>query len=411
MLDQFSSLNIEVALTQHGPVVTYLLVYLGGLALNLTPCVYPLIPVTVGIFGGFDKTAPNRQKLTFSALYVLGIAITYSILGSIAALSGRLLGSTLQHPAVLIFMAIFLIAMGLSQFGLFEIRLSSTLLSKMQGGKTKYLQSLIAGLSIGIVAAPCLGPFVLGLLTYVSQRQDVFEGFSLFFVLAIGLGTPYLFLAYFSTMLTKLPKSGVWMIWVKKFFGYILFGMALYFITPMLPGHLIDYLFLLLSIIVTIHLGIFEGSLRGQRRLIRSVAPLGGITLIALAALNLSLALHKKAKPDWIYANAKILEEKIATEKPVIVDLYADWCIPCKELDTLVFTHPEVIELTKRFQMLKIDMTKNEDPEIERLLQHFNVFGMPTILFFNKGQEIRSLRVTSLIPVDKMISILKQVTE
>ena len=228
--DEFSRV-----IEESGIIYTFIFIFLGGLALNLTPCVYPLIPITISYFGG-QSDGKKRGLVLRAVIYVLGMSITYSVLGVLAALTGNLLGSALQNPLVLIFVAMVLIGLSLSMFGLYEIRVPQSL--ALLGGKNRsgYIGTLFMGLTVGLIAAPCIGPFVLGLLTYVSELGDPVMGFWMFFILAIGLGTPFLFLGIFSGAATRLPRSGAWMVWVRNAFGFILIGMAIYFLEPLLPG-------------------------------------------------------------------------------------------------------------------------------------------------------------------------------
>ncbi|MBW1806314.1 MAG: sulfite exporter TauE/SafE family protein, partial [Deltaproteobacteria bacterium] len=217
--------------------LTLLGIFLGGLALNLTPCIYPLIPITVSYFGG--KSGKIKENRVLHGLfYISGLALTNSILGVSAALSGGMLGSALQKPVVLIFVACIMIALGLSFFDIWEIRIPSVLTSMASRSFGGYFGTFFMGLTLGIVAAPCLGPFILGLLTYVGQQGDPFLGFLYFFVLSIGLGLPLAFLAVFSGAMDRLPLSGSWMVWIRRFMGWVLVGMAGYMISPLIDHHM-----------------------------------------------------------------------------------------------------------------------------------------------------------------------------
>ena len=220
-----------------GFLLTLLGIFLGGLALNLTPCIYPLIPVTVSYFGGKSKDLRGKV-LIHSLLYIAGLSVTNSLLGVTVSLSGGMLGSALQSPVVLIVIAGILVTLASSFFGLWELRIPlglTRLASKNFGG---YFGTFFMGLTLGIVAAPCLGPFILGLLTYVGQMGDPFLGFLYFFVLSIGLGLPLAMLAIFSGALRKLPLSGEWMLWIRKVFGWALIEMAAYLMLPLISGPL-----------------------------------------------------------------------------------------------------------------------------------------------------------------------------
>ncbi len=217
-----------------GLLLTLLGLFLGGLALNLTPCIYPLIPITISYFGGKSHKISGKRIL-HGILYLSGLAVTNSFLGVSSALSGSILGSALQNPAVLIFIACIMTALGFSFFGFWEFRLPAVLSKTASKNYTGYFGTFFMGLTLGIVAAPCLGPFILGLLTYVGQRGDPFLGFLYFFILSIGIGLPLCVLAVFSGAIDRLPLSGDWMVWIKKLLGWVLVGMAIYMISPLIP--------------------------------------------------------------------------------------------------------------------------------------------------------------------------------
>ena len=211
-----------------------LLLFGWGLALNLTPCVYPVIPLTVSFFGG-QAQGQSRRTLLLASVYVLGMATMYSALGVAAALSGRLFGAALQSPWVLGVVALVLVGLALSMFGLYDIRMPTALMQKA-GARQGVAGAYGMGLLVGVVAAPCVGPVVLGLLAFVAATQDAVLGFLFFFVLALGLGLPFLVLAAFSGRIAALPRAGAWMDGVKKVFGWILLAMAAYFVRNAIPG-------------------------------------------------------------------------------------------------------------------------------------------------------------------------------
>ncbi len=214
------------------------LVFVSGLALNLTPCVYPLIPITLGFF---SRQAGGSKGGTFglALAYVLGMSATYSALGVFAALSGSLFGVWLQKPAVLVAIAAIVLALALSMFGLFEIQ-APHFITDRTGSKSGAVGALTMGFFVGFVAAPCIGPFVLSLLTYVAARGSAPLGLGLFFTLAMGLGLPYLVLGTASGSLKALPRSGEWMTAVRRVFGFALVALAVYFLRPLLPARVYE---------------------------------------------------------------------------------------------------------------------------------------------------------------------------
>ncbi len=210
------------------------IVFLAGLALNLTPCIYPLIPIT---FGFFAQQAKGRSGGTFvlAVIYVLGMSVTYSVLGVTASLTGQLFGAALQNPWVTGGIVAVILALASSMFGLWELRVPGWIM-QASGGRSGHVGAALMGLVVGFVAAPCIGPFVLSLLTYVGQKGDPVLGFVLFFTLAMGLGLPFLLLGTFTGAVSGLPAAGNWMVGVRLVFGVILIALAGYFAAPLLPG-------------------------------------------------------------------------------------------------------------------------------------------------------------------------------
>jgi thiol:disulfide interchange protein DsbD len=381
---------ISSALESKGLLIGLLLVFLGGLALNLTPCVYPLIPITVGYFGG--QSEGSTTKLFFMGiLFILGLAVTYSAIGVITSLTGAIFGSLLQNPIVILIIVAIMLALSLSMFGVYEFKLPDSLVNKAGGAKAGLFGAFFMGLTMGIVAAPCIGPFVLGLVTYVATKQDPFFGFLLFFVLAVGLGTPYLFLAVFSGKIKKLPRAGEWMDAVKHIFGFILIGMALYFLLPLLPKEISGYVLPVFMIGTSIYLLFFEklaNSVKGFR-----------IFKIVFSVLIMAVGVYALIPSDTNSVDWQPFTEDALAEisgRGVIIDFYADWCIPCKELDALTFSDPKVITLSKEFETYKADMTKSLSSEVESLREKFKIVGVPTVLILNsKGEEVE--RITGFL--------------
>ncbi|NQU09184.1 sulfite exporter TauE/SafE family protein, partial [bacterium] len=225
--------SIAALVAKRGWLIALVVVFLGGLALNLTPCVYPMIAITVSYFGGQGERQVGRA-FAGALAYCLGIVLTYSALGLVAALTGGLFGALLQSPAVLVVIAALLVVLALSMFGLFELRPPSFLLQKATGlsARAGLAGTFLLGALVGVVAAPCLAPILVALLAFVGQRGDPWLGWWLFFVLACGLGLPYMVLGTFSGLLARLPKSGYWMVWVKRVLGVLLLLVAAWFVRP-----------------------------------------------------------------------------------------------------------------------------------------------------------------------------------
>jgi thiol:disulfide interchange protein DsbD len=382
---------------------TFLFIFLGGLALNLTPCVYPLIPITISYFGG--QSEGNKKSLVLRAvIYVLGMAITYSVLGVLASLTGSLLGSALQNPLVLIFIALVLIALAMSMFGLYEIRVPQSLAMLGSKNRAGYIGTLFMGLTVGLIAAPCIGPFVLGLLTYVSELGDPILGFWMFFVLALGLGTPFLILGIFSGAATHLPRSGAWMIWVRNIFGFVLIGMAIYFLEPLFPEKTYYYYSLaIVAIIAGIYLGWLDKNTGNKAfKITRNLVGVSFILLGVFFMLPSDTEAGENIK--WQTYSPQLLQQAKDDSKPVILDFYADWCIPCKELDKFTFSDQRVMNQSENFIMLKADLTHFQSDQTNALRTKFNIRGVPTIVFINKeGIELNDLRLIGFEEADQFL--------
>lgn len=396
------SSDIGNTLASRGLPLTLLAIFLLGLALNLTPCVYPLIPITLGYFGSQSGSSTGR-RVALSSLYVLGIAITYSALGVFSALSGKLFGAWLQHPAVLIFFALLMLVMASSMFGAFELQ-APQFITRKSGGQAGLAGALTMGLVIGIVAAPCVGPFVISLIALVSSLQSMFLGFLMFFVLALGLGLPYLFLGIFASAATSIPRSGEWMLQVKKAMGFILIAMAFYFLRPLIGDLAFQY-------------GVAAALITGAIFLFVSRSPGAKVWRVGLAALLLvsgvAFAIPRKnvTGVKWDPYVAKTLADARAANKPVVIDFYADWCLPCKELDHKTFSDPAVVSELDRFVRVKADLTVAEDATTKALSKQYEIIGVPTIVFIDaSGNERKELRLTGFEPPAKFLERAKSVT-
>jgi thiol:disulfide interchange protein DsbD len=383
--------DFQGELERRGLPLVLLAIFGGGLALNLTPCVYPVIPLTISFFGG--QTSAGRRPFGLAAIYVLGMATMYSALGVAAALSGRLFGSALQSPWVLAGVALVLVALALSMFGLYDLRMPTALMQKA-GARSGAMGAYGMGLLVGVVAAPCVGPFVLGLLAFVAARQQAGLGFLFFFVLSLGLGLPYLFLGAFSGSLSRLPRAGMWMESVKKAFGWVLLAMAAYFLRPALPAPAGGWILPAVLAIGAVAIALTSG----WRPLARGAA---AVVFLAAAFFFVPRVAATEG-PAWrSYEAAKVA----ASGRPSIIDFAAAWCVPCRELDEKTFSDPRVREALRRRDLYKADLTRSGSADVAELSRKYAILGVPTIVFLDaEGRERTDLRLVGFEDADAFLA-------
>jgi thioredoxin:protein disulfide reductase len=394
---------ISSTLDGSGLLLGLILVFLGGLALNLTPCVYPLIPITVGYFGGQSEGSTGKLFL-MGLLFLLGMAVTYSAVGVVTALTGAIFGALLQNTFVILGIVAVFLVLSLSMFGVYEFKFPDSWVQKAGGAKQGMYGAFFMGLTMGIVAAPCIGPFVIGLVTYVAAKGDPYFGFLLFFVLAVGLGLPYVFLAVFSGKIKSMPRAGEWMDGVKHVFGFILIGMALYFLLPLLPDTISGYVLPAYMVLVAVYL-LFIEKLANNVKGFRIFKTVFSVVILAIAVY--AFIPQERNSVDWKPYTEGVIPENI-DNAGIIIDFYADWCIPCKELDAFTFSDARVIEASQNFYTFKADMTKSLSPEVAALREKYNIVGVPTVLIIDSnGNEVR--RITGFVNADEFYEIIKNI--
>ncbi len=378
------------------------LIFLVGLALNLTPCVYPMMAVTVSLFGGRSE---GRGLLIFGRAlsYVLGIATMYSVLGVAAALTGGLFGGLMQSRTVLVFISLLFVALALSMFGLYELRLPSGIMARLGNKQGAGVAGLfISGLLVGVFAAPCIGPPMIALLAFVGQRGDPFFGFMVFFVLSLGLGLPYLVLGTFSGLIRKMPSSGEWLNWVKRLLGFVLLGVAFLYLALALRPSLIVILIPATAVVGGLYLGLIEKSRTSGpwfvwiKRCVGMAAVIAGIVFFLAG---------RKPTLEWTPYSAELLA---ASQRPAVIYFTADWCVYCVEMELRTFTDEELIRELNRFALFKVDLTRPDEPGLRELLEYFEVRGVPTMLFINtRGEEIRAARKSGFVSAANILRTIE----
>ncbi|MFN8588466.1 MAG: cytochrome c biogenesis protein CcdA [Candidatus Eisenbacteria bacterium] len=388
-----------------------LALFVGGLALNLTPCVFPMLGITVSIFGTRRKE-PLPRVMANAMTYVFGICVTYSALGVIAGLTGGLFGQALQNPLVNVGLGLLLVALSLSMFGVYEMQAPAWVLDKAGGANTGSLAGLfVSGLAVGIIAAPCVGPFVVALLAIIAQKGSAVFGLQSMFTLSLGLGFPYLFLAAFSSQLQNLPKSGDWMDWVKKFFGVLLASIGLYYaligIAPALAAWILPAALLLGGL----YLGWMEKS-ANARPGFKTMKRVGGTLAVAAGVwFVLQLASASSRTIAFRPFDAAAIQRSTASGRYVMIDFSANWCVPCHELELQTFPDKAVRAAASEFDAYQVDLTHYDSPEAEQFRKQFGITGVPTIVLIGKdGVEVREARVEGFVGPAEFVKRLERVT-
>ncbi len=389
---------------RHGFAIGFLIVFLGGLALNLTPCVYPLIGVTLAYFGN-QGSGGTRRVLILASLYVTGIALMFSAVGTAAALSGGLFGAALESPYVLAAIAAAMLLLAASSFGWFSLQAPLWMLQRAGAARPGYMGSLAMGLGMGVVAAPCIGPFVLGLLLVVEHSGDALLGFAAFFVLALGMGLPYIVLALAVGSIRSLPRSGEWLTWVEHLFGFVLVGLALYFIDPLLPGRLATRLLPYYGAAAGIYLGFISPHGRQPRPFALFKGAVGIASALALVYL-VTLTGKGPSLSFQPYDTAR-LSAAAAEHKPVLIDFGADWCIPCREMEHTTFVDPAVVAEARRFVALHADLTRLGKGNDE-IVSEYRIQGVPTMVLLDGSGSVRK-RLVGYIGPRELLESLKSV--
>ncbi|MFZ0132615.1 MAG: thioredoxin family protein, partial [Desulfobacterales bacterium] len=275
-----------------------------------------------------------------------------------------------------------------------------------------YFGSLFMGLTMGVVAAPCIGPFVLGLLTWVAGLGSAGLGFVVFFTLSLGLGLPLFALALFSGQLERLPRSGEWMLWVRKLMGWVLVGMAAYYLRAVLPGGAYTVMLSLVAAAAGLHLG-WLARVTARSSIFAWIRAAVGTAGLVLAVVLIGGWVIRGPGVTWQPYSDDLLEAARRTGKPVIIDFYADWCTPCVELDQKTFHDSKIVALAHdEFIMVKVDLTRAGNALSESLLKRYAVKGVPTVVFIGPdGRERHDLRLVDFLPADRFAGRMTALTK
>lgn len=394
-------------------LLSFLSVFIAGILTSFTPCIFPMLPITISILGYHADKNSRMTNFSRSLAYVLGIAITYSSLGVAAALTGSLFGSMLTNKYVLAFLVILFLSMAVSMWGAYEIQAPAFIRNRFGVGKNHSLfGAFVMGLVAGIVASPCVGPVLVSILTYVSTTKNAVLGFSLLFTFAMGLGLIFIVIGLFSSALKMLPKSGKWMDRIKFVLGLGMWGAGLYYAQFLLPQRAWIFLIAASFVAFTIWKGAFNFK---ARRFIRQSI------LLALFVFSTSVLVTILFKPEyltttlfqadyqnqavesaWLPYSEEVLMQAQKDGKPVFLDFYADWCGACHELAEKTFSTDEFKQISELFTLVRFNATEDNE-EIQKVLKKYDVKGLPTVIFINRnGNVIKELTFTQFLTMNEL---------
>jgi thiol:disulfide interchange protein DsbD len=407
--------------------------FVGGLALSLTPCVLPMVPILSSIIAGQSGPVSAARGFTLSLSYVLGMAATYTAAGALAALAGGQIQAMFQKPWIISLFAGMFFVLSLSMFGLFELQMPSAiqtrlsqLADKQRGGT--FLGVAIMGALTALIVTTCVAPPLVGALAVIGQTGDVTRGASALFAMSIGMGAPLLLVGASAGQV--LPRVGPWMNTVKAGFGVLMVGVSIWMMERVLPGSVTLVLWAVLVFLTGVFLGAFENlpeNPRPARRLAKGLGVLacvyGALMLIgatlggenplrpiprgsfATAAAGGALG---AARPELEFRDVETvaaldaaLAEARGAGAPVMLDFTAEWCVSCKEMEAHTFPDPTVIAALEPFMLLRADVTENNDDD-QALLKRFRSFGPPTIAFFDTaGGERENFKLVGFVPPEE----------
>ncbi|MEN8005661.1 MAG: cytochrome c biogenesis protein CcdA [Candidatus Krumholzibacteriota bacterium] len=465
--EEWSADRISDFIARKGIGFFLVLVFGFGLLMSLSPCIYPMIPITLAVIGAQSQEKGAMHGLIMSVTYVVGMAFVYAIMGALSATVFSGITAFMQSPVVLVPIAVLLLVLSFSMFGAFELQAPAFLRDRLQGPGAGNRGGLIGvfamGLVAGLVASPCVGPFLAALLVWVATTGDWILGFLSLFTFGMGMGLLLIGVGTFPALLGSMPQSGGWMDTVKRGMGLLLVAMAFYFVRPgsVLPAHIFYPLVGVTTILTAVFMGAFDSLAPEAGWWPRTLKGLGLVTFVAgLFFLGGSFLQHGFLMPSPLAENfaqpvkegkgpaattvvstgndgpgeteAAPLPEKVqwtkihtgekvesfieakraeakAAGRPVMIDFWAKWCVYCKKLDKLVWNVPEVVAEAQRFVAIKVDATTADDEEMTKIKEEFKVSGLPRVIFIDSRGEVLHGRSAGWKPADEMLAVMKSI--
>ncbi len=446
-------------------IIPFLVIVFGfGLLMSLSPCIYPMIPITLAVIGTQSQEKGVAHGLMLSVTYVIGLALVYAIMGALSATVFSGITAFMQSPPILIPIAVLMLVLSFGMFGAFELQAPAFLRDRLQGpgaSKGGLVGVFVMGMVAGLVASPCVGPFLAALLVWVATTGKWFLGFWTLFVFGIGMGMLLMAVGTFPGMMKSLPQSGGWMESIKKGMGLLLVAMAFYFVRPgmVLPETVFFILLGIATILAAIYIGAFDNVAPGCHWWDRARKGIGLIALVfglyflggtllqkgfllppfqtaGAAGVAMTDAGHvaattpaasdalaaataqepKLTKVPWtkIHTGENVrafldgkIEESKATGKPIMIDFWANWCKICKILDKKVWNQAPVVEESKRFIVIKVDATESDD-EMAAIWEEYRIGGLPAIIFIDsRGKVLHGRTVSGFKSPEEMLEVMQ----